>query len=301
MTEIQLPRMHLCWVACGALFPLGPGSAATSGNRSIISTSDDWECANTMRVRTVVPTALVAGALVVGGVYSISRDGSNTPSTVSPIRTVADVAYVDASDHLPNTTAASWVTYADHVVVATAISEVTGEPSAVEIERGEGLIPRTVNFKVDDLIWSAERPAQSAPTTFELAAYGAIFSGGGIKSARPMALKGTPRLEEGHTYIIALVWDDERCPSGDARIPASWRTLGSGSVLPYDSATIGDGELAGRTQSAEETREQYKPNDPNTEFRASVVGKDVSALKIALDSAEPKQAESFRPDASCPA
>ncbi|GAA1710882.1 hypothetical protein GCM10009809_04060 [Isoptericola hypogeus] len=199
-----------------------------------------------------------------------------------------DVVVAEGSDRYPNLSATDWVTYADHVVVATVVTEREIPLSAEEEAAGEGSMDRHVTLSIDEVSWTSADPRHPAPAAeIDFPAWGwAVQDGEKI----PMAGDDTPRLEIGHTYVLALVWepaiDDPTTP-----IPARWVTLGADSVLPYEGG-IGVGELEGARRSQPVS---VSANDPNFSLEDELAGESVSALVGVLDAAEPGTRENYGP------
>ena len=57
-------------------------------------------------------------------------------------------------------------------------------------------------------------------------------TGGDTSERTVLAIEDTPRLEVGHTYIVALDWVPARCDVGDQPQPAAWLALGSDAIVP---------------------------------------------------------------------
>lgn len=192
-----------------------------------------------------------------------------------------DVVIANSSDSYPNRTASDWVTYADHVVVATAVSDRAMPPDAATEETGEGGIDRKVTLSVDNVIWSRGDASHRAPEgPFEWDAWGwALQDGRRI----PMASDDQPRVEVGHTYIMAIVWQPT-FNDGHDHVPAQWTGLGSDAILPYDDGVIGKGELAGQEQRS---ATPLAASDPNFSLEDELAGEDAAALAAALRSAKP--------------
>ncbi|NGO80523.1 hypothetical protein G6045_33430 [Streptomyces sp. YC504] len=148
---------------------------------------------------------------------------------------------------MPNQSAEDWTTYADHVVVVTATSEQELPPTSKEVAAGEGLINRTVRLKVDKVLWSNPNAATPAPKTWDFNALGWEFTDGNQDNRRLMAMADRPRVEVGHTYIMAMEWEPAEC-RGEGAATGAWMGLGEGSELPYDNKVIGKGEEEGRLQ-----------------------------------------------------
>ncbi|MBB5108808.1 hypothetical protein [Streptomyces spectabilis] len=105
-------------------------------------------------------------------------------------------------------------------------------PSAEEERVGEGMIVREGTLTVEQVLWSrAQAPTLPDQVTMDLAGW--AFKG---ETRREFAGKGSPRVEPGCTYVMAL-----------ARYsPDEWGPLGSDATLPYENGTIGKGESQGQ-------------------------------------------------------
>lgn len=192
-----------------------------------------------MRKPTVVLAGVVGALLLcVGGCTS----GDNPWPDSGPV-------FGDGKDRYRSSTAADWVSYADHVVVATAVSDKEVPPTQSEIDRGEGLIGRSVEMRVDHVLWSREGAGHPAPQTYSRQSTGWVFDGEPA-NRHEYALHERPRIEPGHSYVIALRWEPARCSEGDAPVAAGWVGLGSGSTLPFDEGTLGKGEFEGTERPA---------------------------------------------------
>ncbi|MFE3456172.1 hypothetical protein ACFXKD_01405 [Nocardiopsis aegyptia] len=206
--------------------------------------------------------------------------------------------YEPHPDELPLTSAAAsyrksgqsardWVSNADHVVLVRAVDERIHEPEPVEVERGEGMVGRTVTLEVRRVLWSAPDPARPAPETYEYPSWGFVFNGG-VDDMRPIGAQDEPRVEVGHDYVIAIDWEEARCTPGDGRRPAMWMGLDNSSVVPADDGVVGNGESGGRVASARERRNSPEPllRGEGT-FEGRMMGATVDALARELDRAEP--------------
>lgn len=203
-----------------------------------------------------------------------------------------------STDHLPSTTATDWVTYADHVLEVSVTGERELAASDEELERGEGLIGREVTMSVDRVLWSRPDPDRPAPDTVSWESWGWQFEG--EETDRwPVVGAGTSRLETGHTYVVAIAWEEARCAEGDEPVPARWTPLGGGAIVPADGGTIGAGEFEGREQTASEAA-SGPTDDPNRTLRQELAGQDVAALTELLDSTRAGTPETFTPPAPCP-
>ncbi|MFF8956092.1 hypothetical protein [Streptomyces sp. NPDC014894] len=193
----------------------------------------------------------------------------------SPRSTGAEAAPWDGD--LPARTGTDWVTYADWVAVVRATEDEEIPPTREEIERG--YISRSAKLTVDRVLWSRPAAEGRAPVHFTVDAAGWTVEGTERKEfVRP----GEPRLETGHTYIVALARGAE----------GSWGPIGDGAVLPYDGAVIGEGESGGERVTAAAV------TAPEGSVERRVAGKDARALVELLEAADPDPAAA--PFASLP-
>lgn len=198
----------------------------------------------------------------------------------------------EGSDHMPNKTASDWVTYADHVVVVTPVAEkesVTEE----EVARGEGLIWRDLTLQVKDVVWSRPNPDKPAPDTLAWRSYGWSFTGGSTENRQTMAGADAPRIEMGHTYIMAIEWQEGSCQPGDEVVPPKWKGLGTDAVLPFDGGVVGVGELEGRVLTVGEALRVADSESPFLSFEDRLVGESVVSLRQALAEAKPGVREPY--------
>ncbi|MCF2527007.1 hypothetical protein [Yinghuangia soli] len=133
---------------------------------------------------------------------------------------------------LPVRTAEDLVSYGDHVLVVTVTAEREIPPSTEELRRGEGMILREVTLRVDETLWS--RSGMTAPTSITSTASGWLMHD---NKRRPFVSSGSPRLEPGHTYTVAMYRPHERGNAAD-----DWVAF---LMLAYDDGRIGNGEQAG--------------------------------------------------------
>ncbi|MFE9039738.1 hypothetical protein ACFYOG_02400 [Streptomyces sp. NPDC007818] len=201
-----------------------------------------------------------------------------------------------AEDRYPHHSAADWVTYADHVVVVTAEREREGSHAPLPF------IDREVDLRVDRILWSRPGAARAVPATVGWTASGWVRDDSGGRTRT--AVEGAPRVEAGHSYVLALVWEEARCDEGDPRVPAAWRGLGSGGAIPFDGAVLGAGESEGRVRTAAEAREDADARASGTGLTPSledeVTGKGTEALTARLEAAVPGERRQFARPAPCP-
>ncbi|HRW01421.1 MAG TPA: hypothetical protein P5314_06555 [Tetrasphaera sp.] len=143
----------------------------------------------------------------------------------------------EAQEFFPSSTAEDWVTYSDAIVNIHVEREFEIPPSADELEADEGIIGRNVSATVKEVMWrQPSRSDLAIPRSLDLGAGGWVFHGSERKELR---FSGSPRLEPGHDYLIALAYTTLH-PTGSGT-PA-WIPIGGQAIVPNDSATIGKGE-----------------------------------------------------------
>ncbi len=210
-----------------------------------------------------------------------------------------DVKLGMGEDRLPSTTAADWVTYADHVLVVTPTSERTIEPTDTASDTStSGLINREVTFQVNDVVWSNPEADHKAPSEMSWVAWGWSYSDGNTGDRTEFAVEGSPRLEVGHTYVVAVSWEEARCAEGDPVEPAQWAPLGTGAVLPYDKGVIGQGEFEGTDQPLAEARSAAADSGFPT-LGQQLVGESSTEFAEELTTATPVKEQTFTPPAPC--
>ncbi|MEZ7159143.1 hypothetical protein ACWIFK_01920 [Streptomyces althioticus] len=208
---------------------------------------------------------VTAGAAAVVTALVVLPEDEPGGGGVLPEVTVAP----QADDVLPSVTSTDWVTYADQVAVVRPTSDREIPASEEEKEAGEGYIGRQATLAVDKVLWS--RPdAPQAPESLSLDVAGWVFKDG---RRQEFAVHDTPRLEPGHTYILALARLDD----------GTWSILGSGAALPYDNGIIGNGESEGK-----DTRTPGKGSGDSVEEQ--VAGERAQALVTLLRKASPDPA-----------
>ncbi|MFF4397239.1 hypothetical protein [Streptomyces sp. NPDC001480] len=176
-------------------------------------------------------------------------------------------------DAYPSQTAKDWITYADHVVVATP----TQERDANRRDFTQGAIryqvDRAVTFRTDNLLWSSRHPAKAIGKGFDMTAPGwqVYTSGSRVKRTATDA----PRLETGHTYLLALRWTDD-----------GWVTLGEGAAVPFDDHTGDQGEWCGRVLSKGDVArgERFSRSDDDS-LEKALLGQNEQAVTRELERA----------------
>lgn len=240
------------------------------------------------RPRTWV--ALAAAAVLVLGVGLLVREVSG-PSELT-------VASADggSSSAYPSQRARDWVTYADHVVVVTPVAEDGLGPH--EFEDGEGWIDRRVTLRVDEVLWSRADPARPLSGMLAVDMWGWLYDGDPSNRGRWVG-EGWSRVELGHSYIMAVIWEDARCSPGDESQPGEWADLGEAGTVAYDNGAVGEGEFEGTFRTAEEAAEAADPRDPNYTFAQRMTGLDAAAVREVLEGTEPGERRQYTEPAPC--
>ncbi|MFJ5774884.1 hypothetical protein [Streptomyces sp. NPDC093094] len=182
------------------------------------------------------------------------------------------------SEPWPSQTASDWVSYADHVVVASPVGEK--ETGRQEYDRGavRSESDRLVAFRTDSVLWSADRPARAMGRDFTVTAPGwREYRATGDRSE--MTTGDAPRLETGHTYLLALRSDD-----------GEWAVLGEGAAVPFDDHVAGRGEWCGRVLTEQDVArgERFSRRDDQS-LEEAVLGKGEAAVSAALSRARPRR------------
>ena len=160
-------------------------------------------------------------ALLLGAHATRPSVDAGRPHGAAP---VPEVAETDAP--FPDRTPSDVVSYADHVVLVTAISEreVEREVQRTPSPSVEPTIPRRITFRVEQTLWS--RPAAPPPP----ARLDPVWWGWLVKEGRrvPLVVQGTPWVVVGAQYVMPIAQD------GAAFTP----------IQPFAVFRFGDGAVA---------------------------------------------------------
>lgn len=77
-----------------------------------------------------------------------------------------------------------------------------------------------MTFTVDQVLWSTGSPKKEAPKTFRMQFMGWEFKDGDTSKRTKMAVEDQPRIEAGHSYLIAVSWMERTASSGTATTTA---------------------------------------------------------------------------------
>ncbi|MFF7450689.1 MULTISPECIES: hypothetical protein [unclassified Streptomyces] len=213
-----------------------------------------------------VITAFVALAGVAAAVL-IGREG---------LTTVPGCGLV--SDPHPSQTARDWVTHADHVVVASPQRERESNRRDFASGQYRYQTDRTVTFRVDEVLWSSTaRPDRPVAKGFDMTAPGwRVYRANGHRAKRTAA--DAPRLEIGHTYLLALRWG-----------PEGWNVLGEGAAVPFDDGVADRGEWCGRVLSeGDVARGELFSRKADNSLEKAILGEDARTVKSLLERAARK-------------
>ncbi|MEU5629210.1 hypothetical protein [Streptomyces tendae] len=178
------------------------------------------------------------------------------------------------ADNYPSRTAEDWVAGADHVVVATPTAEQDTNRRTFDDGAIQYQTDRMVTFRTDNVLWTSKRPRRPLGERFEMVAEGwKVFRDSGARVKRTAA--SAPRLEPGHTYLLALRWS-----------AGQWVILGEGAAVPFDQNTVGRGEWCGRTLSSDDVAqgEHFSRTDDHS-LEKAVHGQDEQAVVRELEEA----------------
>lgn len=230
-----------------------------------------------------------------------SRTAATPPEGIrqddSPLEVRSD-GNVDDSLY-PFVSAQDWVTYADHVVIATVAEE---QPRDVQPgKRGATSQGRDVLLRIDRTIWSARDSAVPAPERLTWYEWGWRTEGGNSDRRVRIAIEHRSRLETGHTYLLPLRYIPASCGEGDGRIEARWVPLAGESIYPYDVGVIGSGEVSGRYERAEDNAGRTDFQWLHSGLRRDLNGRSAADLAALLNATSPGREEAYDPMAmQCP-
>lgn len=159
--------------------------------------------------RSFRPVMLVLG-LVVAGLAACGGVSDDGRAKDDPGRAV-----LMESSRLPRSSISDWVSWGDHLVSVEVSSEAIGKPTVEEVERGDGLVGRTLTVRTNEVLWS-RRGAPDLPAEFSFAGSGVIYDDGNLVTAD---VSGNLTLQVGRTYVFMVV-----------KYPETWGPLGP--VLP---------------------------------------------------------------------
>lgn len=206
--------------------------------------------------------ALLAAVGIVAGVL-VGRPGLETV-----------VGCGTSGDLYPSQTAKDWVSYADHVVVASPTAERETNRRTYAKGTVAYATDRLVSFRTDSRLWSHSSPRHTLGASFDMVAPGwEVYRSSGTRVAE-MATDA-PRLQVGHTYLLALRWHE-----------GGWAVLGEGGAVPFDDHTGDQGEWCGRVLSKEDVAEGERfSRRADHSLEKALLGQGEQAARDALNRA----------------
>lgn len=190
-------------------------------------------------------------------------------------------------ERFSSATAMDWTRNSDYVAEVEILSEEVTGP----VEGGP-VIGREVALNVKRVLWKRSAPANSLPGQVSLWAPGWIREED-QGTTSPRAFEGQPRLEVGHTYVIALVWIPRACSDGDHEEVAHWAALGANAVIPFDNGRLGYGESEGRSVDGDVDQAQAGT------LERQLLGRGARQLVERLGSAPEEARPEVFPESTC--
>ncbi|HVF19490.1 MAG TPA: hypothetical protein VNA14_04520 [Mycobacteriales bacterium] len=164
----------------------------------------------------------VAVLLLLGGVVGAAIRRHGTPPSSVPDR---EPVFAESDAPFPSDSASDVVSFADHVVLVTAVAEKEATPTATPTAPGTGdtTVARDVTFRIDRSLWSHAK-AREAPARFTMRWWGWLVEG---RKRTPIAVTGTPWVFVGGQYVVPIAYDG-----------TSFSVLQPFAVFRYDRGTV---------------------------------------------------------------
>ena len=174
------------------------------------------------------------------------------------------------SAKFPDGSVTDWAQLVDHLVEVVVSEDQELPASDSDAEIGEGLIMRRLTLDVAASHWSRSG-ALADPSSIEFVATGWAFDQNG---RQPLDVAGSPRLEKGHRYLVAIV----NVPPSRELGASGWMPLSTESIFTFDDRVISDGnDVAG-----------HRPASWVYDFRGRSVTPIVQALRRQANSSAPR-------------
>ncbi|MDN0199754.1 hypothetical protein [Streptomyces sp. S.PNR 29] len=176
----------------------------------------------------------------------------------------------------PSATARDWVRHADVVIVGRAVRERESDREELPAGAYRYQLERTVELTREAVAFTSRarsHPAVGSTVDYVAPGWKVLRSDG---ATRVDELTGAaPRVVPGHTYILALRWEEDR-----------WVALGEGAVVPFDDHVVGRGEWCGRVLGTDgfAQGERISRHDDHS-IEKILVGRGEDALTRELDRA----------------
>lgn len=145
--------------------------------------------------------AVLALLLVLG----LLRTLGAPPPPQQQLLATPEPTFADTDAPFPSHTASDVVSYADHVALVTAVSQVEATPTASPSSgtQAEPAIPRRITFRVDRTLWSrVDAPAAPRQLT-------ALWWGWLVRDGKrvPFVISGMPWVIVGAQYVMPIAPD----------------------------------------------------------------------------------------------
>ncbi|MFE9442288.1 hypothetical protein ACFYO2_25535 [Streptomyces sp. NPDC006602] len=176
----------------------------------------------------------------------------------------------------PSETARDWVDHADVVIVGRAVRERESDRSELDAGAYRYRLERTVELARESVPFSSRTRSHPTvgPTVDYVAPGWKILRSDGTTRVDELA-GDAPRVVPGHTYVLALRWQDDH-----------WVALGEGAVVPFDDQVVGRGEWCGSNLDTDgfAEGERISRHDDHS-LEKALVGQGEDALTRELDRA----------------
>ncbi|MFJ8108193.1 hypothetical protein [Streptomyces sp. NPDC096132] len=183
-----------------------------------------------------------------------------------------------AVNRYPSETAKDWVRYADVVVVGRAVQE--RESGREELSAGayRYQLERTVELDVQAKPFSSTRSHPTVGSSLDYIGLGWKVLRSDGTTRIPDLTGDAPRVVPGHTYLLALRWEDDR-----------WVALGEGAVVPFDGNAVGQGEWCGQVVDTDGFAQGERTGrESDHSMEKTLLGQGVPAVEQALEKASGK-------------
>jgi hypothetical protein len=145
----------------------------------------------------------VAVLLLLTGLIGAALRTRDKP--LSPLPRESEPVFAEARAPFPSDTASDVVSFADHVLLVTAVAEKAVTPTTTPTASNTGgtTVARNVTFRVDRTLWS-HRAARPASPQFTARWWGWLVEG---RKRTPVAASGTPWVFVGGQYVVPIAYD----------------------------------------------------------------------------------------------
>ncbi|MFE2581017.1 hypothetical protein [Streptomyces sp. NPDC059378] len=176
----------------------------------------------------------------------------------------------------PSESARDWVDNADVVIVGRATREWESGRQELAVGAYRYRLERTVRLTRESVVFTSGRRTHPSPgPTVDYVAPGWKIPRSDAATRVDVLTGDAPRVVPGHTYVLALRWDE-----------GSWVSLGEGAVVPFDGHTVGNGEWCGRVLGTADFAEgERMGRHADHSLEKALLGHGTDAVSRALDRA----------------